>query len=856
MNVFDLQAKISLDTKGYESDLKSAGHDFSKFADGLKSAAGMVGDVLAGIGKAAVVGIGAAGTALTALTKQSLDAVANYEQLVGGVDKIFGESSKKVQQYANEAYQTAGLSANAYMETVTGFSASLIQGLKGDTEQAAEIANMAVKDMADNANTYGTDIAQIQSNYQALAKQNYTLLDNLKLGYGGTKAEMARLLNDANKINNTILGEGVEVDDKFEDVTFDQMIRAIHTIQEELKITGTTSKEASGTITGSVASMKAAWENFLTGTGTPEQFTKILSTSIENIRKNLNKIIPRLTEGLTELVDLLAPEIPPIIEETLPVIIEGSSTLLTALAERLPELIKAILPSLAEGVIDVSTALVEVMPELITSLKDSIPIVVQTIMEKKDDLLKAGKDIIKALFPEKIDTQQISDITKIATSVVGQLAISVTNPENVKKVVAVGDQIIGSLIDGLLSQQSIQAFIDNAPQIIENLVEGIKTVLLGSEQDGEGGIFGAAKEIVIRLGEYFSDPQNRKNFLDAAINIVTALGEGLVSILQNGVAPLMVEVARAWAQTFIGEIDYNDTATEILERLAKAFVHNLTHFGLLGEILSRQTDREDYLALDPDLFSGTMSDYDSLTEDQQYDLKLKQMERDAAQYQNNYVSVPEDRKGSEYSQYQKELANSNVPDFVKEQMRKHAKGFYASKPSVMSADIVGEDGDEVLLPLEKNTEWMDKFAAKLDRLLMSDDLAATYQTINNDNATTNIVNNSYESPMLGRITQIIDSFGEKVKSDGDYASFRTNLDAEKPDWIMNEPEMPDFTAIEKLTDRLDTIGGNITITGDIIIQAPSSDAEDIADSFIAAIDEKLRNRQMAQDRSTGGTGWK
>ena len=267
MDVFDLYAKITLDSKDYDKELGDAKSKFEKFGEGLKGAVGKIGDVLAGIGKAAAVGVGAASTALVGLTKQSLDAVANYEQLVGGVDKIFGEASKKVQEYADEAYMSAGLSSNQYMEVVTGFSASLIQGLKGDTEQAAEIANMAIKDMADNANTYGTAFENVQSNYQALAKQNYTLLDNLKLGYGGTKAEMARLLNDANKIDSTILGEGVEVGEKFtsDEVSFDQMIRAIHTIQEELKITGTTSKEASGTIQGSVASMKAAWQNFLIG---------------------------------------------------------------------------------------------------------------------------------------------------------------------------------------------------------------------------------------------------------------------------------------------------------------------------------------------------------------------------------------------------------------------------------------------------------------------------------------------------------------------------------------------------------------------------------------------------------------
>lgn len=856
MNVFDLQAKISLDTKGYESNLKSAGHDFSRFADGLKSAAGMVGDVLAGIGKAAVVGIGAAGTALTALTKQSLDAVANYEQLVGGVDKIFGESSKKVQQYANEAYQTAGLSANAYMETVTGFSASLIQGLKGDTEQAAEIANMAVKDMADNANTYGTDIAQIQSNYQALAKQNYTLLDNLKLGYGGTKAEMARLLNDANKINNTILGEGVEVDDKFEDVTFDQMIRAIHTIQEELKITGTTSKEASGTITGSVASMKAAWENFLTGTGTPEQFTKILSTSIDNIRKNLNKIIPRLTEGLTELVDLLAPEIPPIIEETLPVIIEGSSTLLTALAERLPELLKAILPSLAEGVIDVSTALVEVMPELITSLKESIPIIIDTIMSKKDELLKAGKDIIKALMPENFD--KLPEITSSAVGFITTFTAKLTDPKNLTTINDKAFEIIGKLIEGLTSPKTLEQLFDPETgvfKIIDNLGQGLV--------DFADHLLDSVGELLDNFVEFLSYPENVDKINQGGLDIVTHLGKAITSNQsQLSLGHFLVSFCKFIGSSIAagggGEnaIDWEvDVGMEIARKILKGIME--------GNIFTKVINMFNPLVNDPlgNYDESQMEDYLAANTSLQIDEWLAEREKALREEANAYrgdtnnVSTV-DRSGEEYSTYQKELASSNVPDFVKEQMRKHAKGFYASKPAVMSADIVGEDGDEVLLPLEKNTEWMDKFAVKLDRLLMSDDLAATYQTINNDNATTNIVNNSYESPMLGRITQIIDSFGEKVKSDGDYASFRTNLDAEKPDWIMNEPEMPDFTAIEKLTDRLDAIGGNITITGDIIIQAPSSDAEDIADSLIAAIDEKLRNRQMAQDRSTGGTGWK
>ena len=172
MNVFSLFAKIGLDTKDYESGLKESKSKFHDFADGLKGAAGKVGDVLAGIGKAAAAGVGAASTALTALTKQSVDAVANYEQLVGGVDKIFGESSKKVQEYANKAYSEAGLSANQYMEAVTNFSASLLQSLDGDTEAAADAANRAIIDMSDNMNTYGSSMESVMNAYQGFSKQN------------------------------------------------------------------------------------------------------------------------------------------------------------------------------------------------------------------------------------------------------------------------------------------------------------------------------------------------------------------------------------------------------------------------------------------------------------------------------------------------------------------------------------------------------------------------------------------------------------------------------------------------------------------------------------------------------------
>ena len=588
MNVFDLFAKISLDTKGYENDLGEAKSAFTKFGDGLKTAAVKIGDVLAGIGKTATVGIGAASKAVTALTKQSLDAVADFEQLKGGVDTLFGDAAKKVMNYANEAYAEAGLSANEYMEQTIAFSASLIQGLEGDTDKAADIANTAITDMADNVNKMGTTMEAVQNTYRGLARQNFMMLDNLAIGYQGTADEMARLINDSKVMGDTFVATA----DNVKEISFDKYIEAIHTIQTEMGITGTTHEEAARTITGSIASMEAAWKNFLTGTGSPAQFTKVMKDVVSNVKTNLNEIIPRLTEGLTELTDMIAPEIPAIIEELLPSIIKGASSLLTGLSSRLPQLLTAVLPALSQGVVDVSVALVKVMPQLVSSFEQSIPILAKTIMSKKDELLNAGKELIKSIFPTKTGFQEI---------------------------VQKGDEIIHSLIDGLLSPDAINAFMIAAPQILENLVDGIKTALLGSEQDGEGGIFGAAKRIVERIGDFFADEKNRQTFWNAAYKVLKSLAIGLKDILQGGVAPLMVEVTKAWAEAFIGKIDYDDTAIEILKRLGEAFVRNMATGGIIGDLLE-----EVFVDTDPTLqnnqrynnstYTGFLDDYNALPE--------------------------------------------------------------------------------------------------------------------------------------------------------------------------------------------------------------------------------------------------
>lgn len=291
----------------------------------------------------------AAGKVITDIVKSSLDAVGNYEQLVGGVETLFGDSAVKVLRNAADAYKTAGLSANDYMETVTSFSASLLQGLGGDTEKAADLANQALIDMADNANKMGTDMSSVMAAYQGFAKQNWTLLDNLKLGYGGSATQMLRLINRANELDSTILGVGQSVK-KIDEVSFDQIIRAIHVVQDELGITGTTAKEASTTIQGSMQAAKAAWDNFLSGAGDATAFTEAFGTALDNVIDNLKVIIPRVVEGLTQMADKIMPLIPGIINDFLPVVIKGISSLIKGVIKELPSLLKTIGKALAENI--------------------------------------------------------------------------------------------------------------------------------------------------------------------------------------------------------------------------------------------------------------------------------------------------------------------------------------------------------------------------------------------------------------------------------------------------------------------------------------------------------------------------
>lgn len=294
----------ALDNLGKEAE--DAGSSAQKAGDGFTVFKGVVANLASSAIQKAVEGLKRLGTAMIDVGKQAVASQAEYEQLTGGVETLFKNSAKEVMGYADIAYKTAGMSANQYMETVTSFSASLLQGLGGDTAKAAKIADMAIIDMSDNANKMGTSIEMIQNAYQGFAKQNFTMLDNLKLGYGGTQAEMARLINETGVMGKAFKATAENV----KSVPFDKMIEAIHQVQVNMGITGTTAQEASETISGSVSSMKAAWQNLLTGMANSQLDRKVLvknfTDSIKTAAKNLVPTIKETIKGLVNTAqDLL-----------------------------------------------------------------------------------------------------------------------------------------------------------------------------------------------------------------------------------------------------------------------------------------------------------------------------------------------------------------------------------------------------------------------------------------------------------------------------------------------------------------------------------------------------------------------
>ena len=425
LNVFEIFAKIGLDDSELKSGVLSAG----KMISGL-------GKTFFKIGSVATT---AAATVSTALAKSAVSSYAEYEQLVGGVDTLFKESSKKVQEYADNAYKTAGISANEYMETVTSFSASLLQSLGGDTDKAADVANMALIDMADNANKMGTAMESIQNAYQGFAKQNYTMLDNLKLGYGGTKEEMERLLSDAEKLSGV----------KYNISNLNDVYEAIHVIQEELGITGTTAKEAGDTISGSVGMVKAAWDNLVTGlVSDSADIDTLIDDFVVSSETLITNIYPAFEKALTGVGTL--------VEKMGNVIVKG-----------LPSLASKILPSIIKTATNLVNSFVSVLPALVSVVVEQIvPLSIESLISSAPQIAESAVVLISQLAAGL--GQQLPTLIPAVVQAVVTIAQTLIAPDNISMLIDAAIQLIEGLAYGMI--EALPILIDSVPQIIEGLI--------------------------------------------------------------------------------------------------------------------------------------------------------------------------------------------------------------------------------------------------------------------------------------------------------------------------------------------------------------------------------------------------
>lgn len=466
MNLFELFVKIGVDDQASGK----LGALSEKLGNGLKTAAK--------VGTAAVT---VAATAITALTTAAVNNYAEYEQLVGGVETLFKDSADVVQTYASNAYKTAGLSANEYMTTVTSFSASLLQSLGGDTQAAAEYADMAITDMADNANKMGSSIETLQTAYAGFAKQNYTMLDNLKLGYGGTKEEMQRLLDDAEKLPGA-LGRDFDISN------YADVVEAIHLVQDEMGIAGATALEAGTTIEGSVNSTKAAWQNLLTG----------LADGNADIGQLVDNLVTSIVGDGTEANLGVLGNVMPAVKTALNGASELVSELLPAIVQEVPAIINDNLPILAEAAISIIQSLVDGISQnqemLMTTAFDTIVFLANSLIMMLPQIVQLGLDLIISL--ANGISESLPELIPTIIDVIFQIVDTLTDPKNLENFLDASLEMIMAIADGI---------VEFLPKLIE-----------------------AAVTLIERLIVFLLEPENLQKLGQAAVDIVVAIAEGLI----------------------------------------------------------------------------------------------------------------------------------------------------------------------------------------------------------------------------------------------------------------------------------------------------------------------------------------
>ena len=555
-NKSSIVLNMNLNASGFARGIKSVIGSVKNMNESMKDAtnsASKMSSVMKGIGSSAIkVGKGlavagaAAATAVTALVSKSVGAFADYEQLTGGVETLFGAGGRSVEEYAqsvgksvsdiqgkydslmsaqnavlenaNKAYMTAGMSANEYMDTVTGFSASLISSLGGDTNKAADYANLALVDMSDNANKMGTDMESIKNAYQGFAKQNYTMLDNLKLGYGGTQEEMKRLLSDAEKLT----GQRYDIS-SFADIT-----QAIHAIQTQMDITGTTAKEASTTISGSWGSLKAAFQNVLVGLTTGgDMFDQSLDALINTAVTFGQNIIPAIKgalSGVGYLIEGLAPvigeTIPPLINDLAPTLANSAVSLISSLVNGLTQNATQFSECLSNMIIVAVAGISTVVPQLLDAASKIVSNLMQGLTNSMPQIVNGAVTLVEGLV-----NGLVNNIPLLIMGAV-QLVASLANGliANLPRIIDAGVNLITGIVSA--SYSMMPQIIQNGMQLVVNLAVGLVRAI--------PQLIAALPRITGAIVKGFKSV----NWFDLGLQLIKSIWEGIKSIgseMWNGV---------------------------------------------------------------------------------------------------------------------------------------------------------------------------------------------------------------------------------------------------------------------------------------------------------------------------------
>lgn len=528
--------------------------EYAKATEEASQGSSRLGDIIKGqlISEAIIIGVKALGNAMVSVGKQLVDigkqaisSYATYEQLVGGVQTLFGESSNTVMEYARNAYKTAGLSANEYMDQVTSFSASLLQSLNWDTEKSAKIADVAINDMADNANKMGTSMEMIQNAYQGFAKQNYTMLDNLKLGYGGTKGEMERLIADANAINASM---GIYSDYQIGNMS--DMIEAIHVIQQAMGFTGTTALEAEKTIEGSTRATQASWKNLVAGIADENaNLGELVDAFVNNLVISSQNMLPRIAQAVSGVGQLIA-GLGQALLDNLPLLIEKGKELLLGIGSGITQAIPSIVPIIQQLVISIGEFIKEQAPlllqngmDLITEMGSGLVEGIPEFIDNALNLLQEFADFLTENAPLLIETgitfvrnmiqgiiQSIPELIARVPELISQFA-NVIN-DNAPTVLMAGVGLIWDIIKGLIS--AIPDLIANIPQIIQAILDvwqAVNWLDLGSKViTGIGNGFTAMKDFA---------KNSMGSVKDAIINFIKDLPSNLKAIAKKGISGLI-----------------------------------------------------------------------------------------------------------------------------------------------------------------------------------------------------------------------------------------------------------------------------------------------------------------------------